>query len=560
MFNKDGNLKNNGAYGEFVKNTGPGEAELAAQRSAGFLRMPFIGVIVFATGASKEKIAATVESVRAQSYENYELTVAADESKHTYLDKRFGISSAYLTLSEAAVGSAGNYLTFINAGDIFMPNALYEFAAAVNKRGNCEFIFADEDEIVSGVRKAPFFKPVPSMETLMSYNSVGMPLMASRGLFTKTGGLKDLSGASLYEFSLKCMRSCAAEGGAAHIPKVLLSREKPDYSVSSRDGRRILNELIKDSGGHANSGLFPNSFWTRPALKKRHSIDIIIPVRDELDELRECLESVEETSLFDRYEFIISDMGSVNPKLIRYYDLLEKNGAARVIRTDKPIFEAKALNTASSAGNGDTVLFMSPYCRMLNPDALEVMLEYAQLDDIGFVAPKLVDGVGRIFSVGTVVGIGGWTDSPYRGEADGIYEDLTKNRFINAIRNVTAADSNCMMLSADVFSRMGGFDESFERIGYTTELSIRLVRAGCRNVYMPHAKFECRKPYTDYKRASDSDKNRLYDVIRPILTEGDPMYSPNYDFSVGVPIPAEKVKPPIFLNEKYKAFTDNFQY
>jgi GT2 family glycosyltransferase len=60
--------------------------------------------------------------------------------------------------------------------------------------------------------------------------------------------------------------------------------------------------------------------------------------------------------------------------------------------------------------------------------------------------------------------------------------------FPDLIRNVSAVTAACVMIRADVFREVGGFDEEIFPIAYNDiDLSLKIGAAGYRVLYTPHA-------------------------------------------------------------------------
>lgn len=129
-----------------------------------------------------------------------------------------------------------------------------------------------------------------------------------------------------------------------------------------------------------------------------------------------CLESVDDNTVYDEYEFIIADMGSKDVRLTKYYSILDKNKAARIIPSESLISMPEALNGAASKIHSDTLLFLSPYCELLTPDAFELIIEQATRKGIGAIGPKLVDGSGQYYQRWNGNRLRRLGRQPYRGQ------------------------------------------------------------------------------------------------------------------------------------------------
>lgn len=522
-------------------------------------KTPLVSVLVIYRGGARNSMLSSVDSILKQEYTQWELCVASTLDNQKDLTKISELPNTHLIVSidnekslvkAAFEKSNGELIIFLTPGDILMPNAFMELVKAVNDNGNCNLAFGDEIVLAGNGEHIPILKPGFGMETLLSYNSIGRPMIMSRELYMSSGGLKGLGPCDEYDFTLRSAKNSAR---VVHVPKIILARENAEEKVDPVSGRKCVEKILKDrlKSVYVTSGLYPGSFHARFSQSRRKRLSIIIPVLNAYEPLRRCLESVDDNTVYDEYEFIIADMGSKDVRLTKYYSILDKNKAARIIPSESLISMPEALNGAASKIHSDTLLFLSPYCELLTPDAFELIIEQATRKGIGAIGPKLVDGQGNIISAGMVIGLGGWADSPYRGQPDGL-GGQSKNRFINTIRNVTAVSAYCMAINSETFFNIGCFDTTFKSIGYDMDLCIRLYRHNFHSVFMPFARFLYHGELMSYKDADKDDLIRCYDSYRTMLSHGDPFYNPNYEYSSLIPVMTGNPYPAIQLNPNYK--------
>ena len=143
------------------------------------------------------------------------------------------------------------------------------------------------------------------------------------------------------------------------------------------------------------------------------------------------------------------------------------------------------------------------------PDALRLMVEDSLRSNAGIVAPKLVDWDrdDRLLSVGLSVDKTG-ASGPLvdRGELDQEQHD--------SVRDVFAASSACLLVRADLFAELGGFDPAMADYGADVDLCWRAQVAGARVVVAPEARVRHREaakeqPGADPQRATLEPRNHL---------------------------------------------------
>ena len=119
---------------------------------------------------------------------------------------------------------------------------------------------------------------------------------------------------------------------------------------------------------------------------------------------------------------------------------------------------------------------------VLAPDAVRRMVEEAFRSNAGIVGPKLVDyeEPDRILQLGLGVDrFGAPVRRVERGEFDQAQHDEA--------REVFAVPGGCMLVRADLFGAIGGFDPEISMFGEDIDLCWRARLAGARVVVAPAA-------------------------------------------------------------------------
>lgn len=137
------------------------------------------------------------------------------------------------------------------------------------------------------------------------------------------------------------------------------------------------------------------------------------------------------------------------------------------------------------------------------PEALRLMVEESLRSNAGIVAPKLVDwdSADRLLGVGLSVDkTGSCAPLVDRGELDQEQHD--------SVRDVFAVTSACMLVRADLFAELGGFDPVMADYGADVDLCWRAQVAGARVVVAPAARVRHREAAEEAPGA-DPDRPRL---------------------------------------------------
>ncbi len=504
-------------YEEYIAARSPAEEELAAQRREDFSGMPVIAIAMAGEGGDK-LMRLTEGSLREQTYSRW-------------------------ILYQVQMKEEFDFIMYMWPGDTLRPDALYIFAK--NAEGS-DLIFCDEDRLEQGRRRDPLFKPCLDRATQYSFDMLCHGVMASRALFEAAGGMTGDTGCDRYAYNLRLTDRC---GSARHIHEVL-------YTACGRrdigpEGRQALEKhLEKNDGIRVFPGEWRGSFRVE-AIIRRPSAAIVIYNKNSHLPLMRLLNSMDGSLKGEKQvEIIIADGGSADSRTLKYYDILRRNGAAKVFCGEGLPLPA-LLNAAAKEADRENCLFMDSGVEALGIGWLHDLLSQSCRRGCGGAGPKLIGQDGRLIYTGTTIGIGGWQGSLYAGTPDD-GESGQKLRFTDTLRAVSALSWVCMMTPTDLFFNVGCFDESFDEVGFDTEYCTRLDRRGYSLVYAPNVVMRYHGRIRSMAEAGGQDRMRYYDTVRETLIRGDPRYNNNFDYALPVPRIVPRPRSGAELNELYK--------
>ncbi|MEA2686823.1 MAG: hypothetical protein QOE93_2018, partial [Actinomycetota bacterium] len=148
----------------------------------------------------------------------------------------------------------------------------------------------------------------------------------------------------------------------------------------------------------------------------------------------------------------------------------------------RPGFAAAANDVLQTVQGASFLVFCHDDVAM-EPDAIRLMVEEALRSNAGIVAPKVVewDHPDRLLEVGLVVDKTGACASVVdRGELDQEQHD--------AVKDVFAVSSTCLLVRSDLFNELGGFDPEMGDHGADVDLCWRAQVAGARVLVAPAAR------------------------------------------------------------------------
>ena len=232
----------------YVRNIGKTETEKQIHEEYTFARNPLISIIVPVYNVEHEAFKATLESVLAQTYGNWELCVAdggenkvdavidevmGDDARIRYvsLEANLGISG---NSNQALDVASGEYVAFLDHDDILEPDALYEAANRIVNYG-ADMVYTDEDKVSPDLKRyfKPYRKPDYNKTLLLSNNYICHFCVINRKIVTEAGGFRsEYDGAQDYDLVLRIVSSLMlkekensnsgrVEDYICHVPKVL---------------------------------------------------------------------------------------------------------------------------------------------------------------------------------------------------------------------------------------------------------------------------------------------------------------------------------------------------
>ncbi|MEA3019763.1 MAG: hypothetical protein QOI47_1287 [Actinomycetota bacterium] len=149
----------------------------------------------------------------------------------------------------------------------------------------------------------------------------------------------------------------------------------------------------------------------------------------------------------------------------------------------------------------------------LEPSAIRNLVEEALRSNAAVVGPKLVDWdePTRLLDVGLSADkTGVVTPLVERGELDQEQHD--------AIRDVFVVPSACVLVRADLFRALGGWDPGIELHGEDLDLCWRAQVAGARVVVVPEARARHRSRIAERREVDETVRMRNRHRIRTVLT------------------------------------------
>ena len=534
--------------------------ELCRQRQIRFPYEPLISIIVPAYKTPSDFLYQMVNSVQRQSYGNWELCIAdgSEEDsvrkaiqpmlkdkriRYKLLEKNYGISG---NTNAALRLATGDIIMLLDHDDLLAPEALFEFVKAFNQDPEIEVVYSDEDKVSSNLRhySDPYFKPDFNLDLLRSNNYICHLFAVKRHIVELVGDFRgEFDGSQDFDFTLRCTEQAKR---IYHIPKILYHWRMSSTSTAAdaenkmycyEAGKRAIMAHLERSGIRGEVGLTEHlgHYYVDYELKKRSLVSILIPNRDEKECLKRCIDSIVEKTTYRNFEIIVIENNSKKRETFDYYEEVRKNPQINVIIW-KDDFNYSAINNFGvKAAKGEYYVLLNNDTEVIEPRWLEIMLADCQREDIGIVGSKLLYPDNTVQHGGVVIGLGGVAGHIFGGIPAWVPAYFAWSKIQRDVSAVTAA---CLMVSAELYGQIGGFDEQL-RVAYNdVDFCLKARKAGKLVLWEPRALLY---HYESKSRGADntSEKRKRLsleaDFIKArwgeLIEAGDPYYNPNLTLS-----------------------------
>lgn len=567
------------AYAKWMEGfakTAVGRAEWVAERVAQWPNTPrFVFGMVVPEGI-EANVALTVASLQALTVGDWRLFVVAATPAPP------GVAADPRVIWQVAAGerpvaalnrllrdAAADWIGLIDAGDQLAPHALFALADAGFRHADWAAIYSDEDRIDGqGQRANPQFKPDFNIDLMRSMPYVGGLMVIRPAEFAMLGGFDvERDGLEEYDLALRVAERQGAKG-FGHVADVLYHRlagsgrtRRPIQEIIAEGPRTVAAHLQRIGvDATVEAGTMPTQFRVR----YRHAgpeplVSIIIPTRDRLHLLKECVETLLAKTSYANYEVIIIDNDSTARDAREYLDLIEARrdeiaSRLRVIR-HPGAFNFSAMNNRAvrEEARGEYICLLNNDTAVIEPDWLSEMMMHARRPDVGVVGAKLHFPNHTIQHGGVIMGVG-WgapADHPYIGQppnAPGYWGRLT------AVQDFSAVTGACLLTRRALYEEVGGLDAEVLHDNYQDiDYCLKVRRAGYLVVWTPYARLmhesgvsrrdRARKEPTAEQRARlNRERDAMYDRWMPVIAF-DPAYNPNLSsVGTGFDIEADRMR------------------
>lgn len=401
--------------------------------------------------------------------------VPTDDVTTIVIDEQLPASEA-VDAANAALAAASTTWIFVCDITRSDEDRTTTLLALFNQVDDADVIFSDE---TSPNIFAPLFKfPAVPPHTLLSYNLVGRPALLRVATLRRIGGFNVDAGWAFEHDAY--LRLSEADAVFRHV-NLVLPAGRPDIAFErdhiDADTCRVVDRALTRRGwrGSVEPGQLPGLVhWTLDVASPQPSIDVIIPTRDRIDLVRNCIQALEDKTTYENWNIILLDNDSIEPESLEYF----AQSKYRVVPCPGPFNYAKIVNRGVAHSSADYVVTLNNDTILMTPDWLERMVSLAALPDVAVVGACLWDQYGQREHESIVV-----SPYPQHLRTDSNYPHV--DQFTLATRDVAAVTGAVQMVRRDVWDSLGGMDERLAVTMNDVDLCLRAQSDTRYVIYTP---------------------------------------------------------------------------
>lgn len=451
---------------------------------------PLISILLPTYNTPETFLRECIESILVQSYPNWELCIADDNSSDKLVikiikeymkkDKRIKlverpqnghISKATNSALEIA---KGEFVSLMDHDDVLWPNALYETVLAIRKNQKVDLIYSDEDKI-DGTGKThsyPFLKPNFSPEFLESCNYITHFSTIRKKLMNEIDGFRaGYEGAQDWDLFI---RIGERTDQIVHLPKILYSWRIHEASTASDTDakpyvyeaqRKLLEDHIKRQGklGKVTTGIIRQHRTIRYKIQKDSLLSVIINIKD-ADKITKTIDAINNSSAGASFEVIFTHANQPLNDITAAVDV-------KIIKH----------NVKFEDISGSSVLVINNEVLSLSDDWALLALADTQIKGVAIVYPVLLKEDGAtIRSAGLGIGYGPSGIINMLENMPLQDDHYTRGLYAKSRRNVSAGSNSVYAVKKELY--FTAFNDGRDGV----DAAVDSLSKGYRHVYTPY--------------------------------------------------------------------------
>ncbi|MDG6094007.1 glycosyltransferase family 2 protein [Acetobacter sp. AN02] len=477
--------------------------ELRASAAGRRRKAPLVSIICPVYRPLMSDFVAAVESVLAQTWQNWELIIVDDGAKSPEVSEKISeycradrrIRAVTLRRNKGISGATnaglkevrGDWVAFFDHDDLLVDVAI-ETMLQHAEGTSARVLYSDEDKIdADGIFSEPNLKPDFDYRYLLGCNYVCHLTMVRTDTLAQAGELRTkYDGAQDHDLLLRLTEIVPASG-ILHVPEILyhwrktpnstaVTIENKEYAVEA--GVSCVRDHLKRRKKPAEIGsvLGMTLYSVRWLRTRQPKVSVIIPFRDQPEVTQECLRRLLTLTDYPDFEVILVDNWSVEPSTQSMLRSACRDSRVRVLRAEEEFNFSRLNNRAAEQSDADYFFFMNNDLFVEDESWLSRIVSEAEAGDrVAAVGGKYLYPNGRVQHVGVAVGPEAIAVHVHKG-LPGDQSGYVGHAILT--HEVTAVTGAGMLVRAEAFRAVGGFDEENLRVAYNdVDLCLKLRSA-----------------------------------------------------------------------------------
>lgn len=529
---------------------------------------PLISICIPAYKPDMKYFKTAIESVEAQTYTNWQICIADDNScsdklndfiaklikKHGACKVRAIKRSENGNISKStnsAIGiSTGEYVLLLDQDDALSKHACHCLIQTFTSNKNCQLAYSDEDKICEdGKRFGPYFKSSFNHELLRSHNLFTHALAFRKELLTRVGNFDSIyDGAQDYDFALRASEDLKANE-IFHIPRILYHwRAHSKSTASSGDAKpyallagklALQAHLDRTSSGGVAKLQNNDSYRVHYPLPARPPlVSIIIPTREQAVITENLINGIEDKTTYQNIEIILVDNGSTSSVFANFAaSFLEKHSRLqrKLVQIEGDFNYSELNNKAAKISSGELLCLMNNDIEIIHGNWLDEMVSIASRPEVGVVGPMLLYPDKSVQHAGIVLGIGGWAGHLHK-EFPMSHPGIAKRLQVQS--SFSAVTGACLLTPKKLWDQLGGLNaESLKIACNDVDYCLRAWEAGKQVIFTPYVKLI---HHESKSRGYEDTTEKMARFSKEVeymwrkwssVMSSDPFYNPNLTLS-----------------------------
>jgi GT2 family glycosyltransferase len=465
-----------------------------------------ISVFLDASGAQPRGFEETVESLRAQTYAQWDLWIFTGPAELEWLTRKrtelclkrpvevIADSNINDSIESALARCASDFVALLDSRVILEPDAFESWLAALDE--NAVGAYSDWDYIdAAGVRHSPRFTPELSPELLNQTLYWGHCFLA-RVPELRAMDWKQREGGTVFR---DVATELAQRSGA--IPRVA-------RMLWHRRGEQGSSEILVRAAPIARASQVVDT--------SRTGVAVVVCSRKP-EQLRKSLQTVLPTLGPTDEMIVVAHQSGNGPELARVaashsVQLVPYTGA----------FHFGFMNALGvNASKKPIICCLNDDVYPIAPEWLDLMRTQALRPEVGAVGALLLYPDGTVQHAG--VAVGGW---PYPAHVGRLRIESAYWPWLRMTRDVTAVTGACMMLRRDIWDELGGFDARFPVNYNDIDFCLRAGERGYRVILEARAVLTHEESRTRVAAVRPGESELFYRRWGPVIVAPDKFFNP----------------------------------